>query len=90
MGREGNMSGTRAAATATREFLAGRKGIVLPKTVKMAGAEAWISDIPHKRTVPQRVRQKAIAKRVGVSEATISEWFDSRKSAESESPESGK
>lgn len=56
-----HLTNTRKAATDVREFLAGRKGVVLPETAVQAGANEWISDIPHKRTVPQRVRQKLIA-----------------------------
>jgi hypothetical protein len=56
------MNMTRNAATDARKLLAGEIGIALPETVTLAGADAWIGDLPHKRTGPQRVRQKLIAK----------------------------
>jgi hypothetical protein len=55
-----NLSKTREKATEARALLAGEKGIELPETVTVAGADAWIGDLPHKKTGPQRVRQKLI------------------------------
>lgn len=56
------MPNTRQVATAARKMLAGKDTMVLPATVQMAGSDAWISDLPHKRMAPQRTRQKLIAK----------------------------
>lgn len=56
------MPRTREAATNARDMIAGKFGITLPETVTLAGADAWLGDLPHKKTVPQRARQKLIAK----------------------------
>jgi hypothetical protein len=57
-----NLQNTRSKATEARQLLAGELGIELPETVTVAGADAWIGDLPHKKTGPQRVRQKLIGK----------------------------
>lgn len=56
------MVNTRKKATEARRLLAGESGIELPETVTVAGADAWIGDLPHKKTGPQRVRQKLIGR----------------------------
>jgi transposase len=93
----------RLAAMLFRDFAALRNGerigeIAQLLSVSTRSVESWTQDARATEKAEQQSRawdmwldcweQKAIAAEIGVSEATISEWFDKRKSAENEPPES--
>src|SRR5215207_6589802 len=69
------MPKTRAAATTARQLLAGELGVTLPESVQLAGADAWVADLPHKRMAPQRLRQKLIARRWEIKRAVTSAGY---------------
>ena len=61
------MQQTRLRAERSNTVIAGEDEFVLPETFAIAGADQYVAEIPHPRTVPQRVLQKVIARRPRLS-----------------------
>jgi DNA-binding transcriptional regulator YiaG len=93
----------RLAGMLFRDFAALRNGeriseIAQLLSVSTRSVESWTQDARTTEKAEQQARawdlwldcweQKTIATEIGVSEATISEWFEKRRSAETEPPES--
>lgn len=62
-----DMQMTRRRAQAQLDVINGEDTFTLPSTFKIAGADQYIADIPHPRTVPARVLQGVIADRPHLS-----------------------
>lgn len=62
-----DMRMTRERAQKQLDVINGEDTFVLPETFKIAGADQYIADIPHPRTVPARVLQGVIADRPHLS-----------------------
>lgn len=60
------MPNTRARATSTRMMLSGKMGAIIPGSLEMAGAQAWLGDLPAKRTNPQRIKQTILSKELQI------------------------
>lgn len=69
------MQGTRNAATEARKHLAMKGELVLPGDLKEAGAENWISRLPHQWTGPQKILQSCIAKQWEIKRSVTSGGF---------------
>src|SRR5215467_1267118 len=72
------MRKTRAAATKSRKVMAGQGGITIPQSVQLAGADAWLGDLPHKRTNPLRVKNKILAKKLQVRRPITSAGYSAQ------------